>query len=411
MCAHTALRDTSCGSTGSKGSHWVRSTLVVAEIVFTCVLLVGAGLLSRSFLKVLDVSLGFQPERAAALRIDPGARYSSQVKRNTYYNQVLDRVRLLPRISGAGLTDVLPLGGDRSWAVSAPGKLFPRGQYPEGFIRVISDGYLQAMGIPLRSGRGFTEQDTASSEPVAVVNETLARTLWAGRNPIGQIVIGEGIYNMDHGRRVVGVVSDVRHRTLEQESGSELYLPIRQTDDYGSVYLIVRTSLPPAALASSIRVALHPVAPELSGSEFKTTQELVDKAVSPRRLVVLLLVGFSVFAVILAALGIYAVISYSVNQRAAELGIRMALGASARDLQVRILLQTLRLAGLGMLIGGAAAWALSRALGSLLFGVTSTDPATFLGVVVILTAVAGMAGYLPSLRVSRIEPMAALRAE
>src|SRR5580704_794521 len=273
---------------------------------------------------------------------------------------------------------------------------------------MISDGYLQALGIPVRAGRGFTEQDTATSEPVALVNDTLARTLWPGENPLGKILIGEGPRNP--GRRVVGVVADVRHRALEQTAGCEMYFPIRQTDDYRAIYLVVRTGLPPGAIASSMRVALQPVAPELSNNEFRTIQALVDNAVSPRRFVVVLLGGFSVFALILSALGIYAVISYSVNQRTAELGIRMALGASVRDLQVRILLQTLSLASLGMLIGGCFAWFLSRALGSLLFGVTTSDPSTFVAMMAVLTAVACLAGYLPALRVSRIEPMTALRA-
>jgi predicted permease len=356
---------------------------------------------------VLNVDLGFQPERAAALRVDPGTSFSSRAQRETYYDQVLDRVKSLPGIGGAALTDMLPLGGDRSWDVTAKGKLFARGHFPEGFIRIVSDGYLQAMGTPLRAGRGFTKQDIRSSEPVALVNETLARTLWPGQNAIGRILMAEGSQNP--GRRVVGVVGDVRHRALEQESGCELYMPIRQTDDYGAVYLVVRTILPPAALASSIRIALHPIAPELSTNEFRTIQELVDKAVSPRRFVVVLLGGFSAFALVLAALGIYAIISYSVNQRAAELGIRMALGASARDLQARIMLQSLGLAGLGMLIGSIAAWVLARALSGLLFGVTFTDPTTFAAMFAILTIVASLAGYFPSLRVSRIDPMTALR--
>jgi predicted permease len=405
---HDSLKDSSRTSSGTKRHIWIRSTLVISEIVFACVLLVGAGLLSRSFLNVLQVNLGFQPERAAALRVDPGANYSSQAQRNGFFNQVLDRVRSLPGVSAAGLTDVLPLGGDRSWDITAKGKVFERGHYPEGFIRIISDGYLRSMGTPLRAGRSFTERDTPSSEPVALVNETLARTLWPGQNPIGQILIAEGIRNP--GRRVVGVVADVRHRALEQDSGCEVYMPIRQRDENIPVYLVIRTSLPPAALAPSLRTALHPIAPELSTNEFRTIQELVDKAVSPRRFVVVLLAGFSSFALILAALGIYAVISYSVSQRTTELGIRMALGATAGELQARIMLQTLALVGIGMLLGSSAAWLLARALASLLFGVTFTDPTTFLGMMLVLTSAAGMAGYLPALRVSKIEPIAALRA-
>src|SRR5262249_55869253 len=154
----------------------------VSEMVFACVLLVGAGLLSRSFLNVL----GFQPERAAAMRVDSGRNFSSRIERHSYSKEILDRARSLPGASSAGLADVLPLAADRSWDITAKGKVYPRGEYPEGFIRVVSDGYLQAMGIPLRSGRDFNEGDTSSSEPVAIVNETVARTLWPGQDPLGQ---------------------------------------------------------------------------------------------------------------------------------------------------------------------------------------------------------------------------------
>jgi predicted permease len=354
------------------------------------------------------VNLGFQPERAAALRIDPGPQYSSPADRNMYFTQVLDRVRALPGVTGAGLADLLPLAGDRSWDVAAKGKVYERGHFPEGFIRIISEGYFQAMGVPLRAGRSFSAADTRSSEPVAIINETSARTLWPGQNALGQIVIGEG--SGHPGRRVVGIVSDVRHRSLEQNSGCELYFPISQWDESGATYLVVRTPLEPAALAPSLRAALRPIAPELSTNEFRTLEELVDKAVSPRRFVVVLLGGFSAFALILAALGIYAIISYSVSQRSTELGIRMALGASPRELQTRIVLQTLRLASFGMLAGSVISWVVARALASLLFGVTVNDPPTFTGMLAILAVVAALAGYLPSLRVSRIDPMAALRA-
>ncbi len=404
IAVHSALKENSRGTSEGRRHAWIRGTLVVAEVAFACVLLVAAGLLIRSFLRVLDVNLGFQPERADTIRIDPSSAYKTQAQRNSYFNEALRLVKDIPGVQAAGLTDVLPLGRNRTWGAGALGHVYPPGQYPVAFVRIVSDGYIKAMGIPLRQGRDFTERDIPSSEQVIIVNETMARALWPGQNPIGQMIA------QDKGRRVVGVVGDVRHLALEQGSGNEMYIPMRQTDDYPSVDLVMRTTLPPAELATAVRSALKPIEPNLPG-EFRTLQQLVDKAASPRRFVVLLLGGFSAFALILASLGIYAVISYSVNQRTQELGIRMALGASALNLQSGIILQTLSLAAMGMLIGVLASWLLARALSSLLFGVTSTDPATFLGMLIVLTAVAALAGYLPARRASRIDPMIALRAD
>src|SRR5579864_1548501 len=401
---HDALKDTSRGSTEGKGHTWIRSGLVISEVAFACVLLVGAGLLIRSFFRVLDVNLGFQPERAAAVRVDPSQQYSTPIQQNTYFDEVLRRARNIPGIAAAGLTDALPLGRNRSWGAGVKGVQYPKGQYPDAFVRIVSDGYMRAMGIPLIAGRDITERDTPSTELVIVINQTMARSLFPGQNAIGQII------GADKDRRVVGIVGDVRHLALEQGAGNEMYIPIRQCPDFASVDLVLRTTLPPAELASVVRAALKSIAPNLPSNDFRPLQQLVDKAVSPRRFVVTLLGGFALFAVVLAALGIYGVISYSVNQRTQEIGIRMALGASAGDLQTRIIMQTLGLAMIGMLVGGAASWALARVLSGLLFGVTPGDPVTFLGMLAVLTAVAALAGYLPARRASRIDPMVALRA-
>jgi len=399
-----ALKESGRGFSGGKRHAWMRHGLVVSEIAFACILLVGTGLLIRSFLRVLDVNLGFQPERAAALRVDPSFRMSSLAQQNAFVDEMLRRTRSVPGIRAAGLTDVLPFGGDRGWQVSGVGQIYPKGQLPQAFIRVVSDGYFEAAGIRLQSGRGFTEADRASSEKVVVVNQTLARTLWPGQDALGQMMTQDG------GRKVVGVVADVRHDALEKTGGSEMYLPLRQTWDYSAMELVVRTALPPDGLAAAIRTALRPIDPNLPVSQFQTLQNLVDQAVSPRRFLVVLLAGFAAFALLLASLGIYAVISYSVSQRVQEIGIRMALGASARDLQSRILLRTLELAALGLALGMAASRVLSGALGGLLFGVTSGDPVTFVGMGTLLIVVAAVAGYIPARRASRIDPMVALRS-
>jgi predicted permease len=360
----------------------------------------------RSFLRVLDVNMGFQPERAAMLRVDPSGQNLTQAQQNAYFDEVLRRSRDIPGIAAAGLTDALPLGRNRSWGAPAKGHVYAKGEFPIAFVRLVSDGYPKAMGIPLIAGRDITERDMPSSESVIVINQTMARRLFPGENALGQIVIACN----GSERRVVGIVGDVRHLALEQGAGMEMYIPIRQCPDWSSVDLVVRTALPPTALAAAVRAALKPVDPNLAANEFRTLQQLVDKAVSPRRFVVLLLGGFAVFALILASLGIYVVISYSVSQRTQEIGIRMALGATAGDLQAGIIKQTLGLAAAGMLLGVAASWALARALSGLLFGVTATDPITFAGMVTVLTAVAALAGYLPARRASRIDPMIALRA-
>jgi predicted permease len=283
--------------------------------------------------------------------------------------------------------------------------VYPKGKFPSAFVRVVSDGYVKAMGIALLAGRDISDRDTPSTTPVIMINQTLARTLWPGQNAVGQTMRACGE------RQVVGVVADVRHLALEQGAGMEMYLPMRQCNDISSVDLVVRSSIPPGDLAAGVRAALKPIAPNLPGKDFRTLQQLVDKAVSPRRFVVLLLGGFALFALLLASLGIYGVVSYGVNQRMQEIGIRMALGASAARLQAGIIGQTLGLAAVGMLLGAVASLVLARALGGLLFGVTATDPITFLGMPVVLAVVAAIAGYVPARRASRVDPSIALRAD
>jgi predicted permease len=399
------LKDAGRESSGGSQRGWFGDALVVSQYALACVLLVGAVLLMKSFLRVLDVNLGFQPEHAASLRIDPGFFIASQAQQNSFIDDTLQRARSVPGIVAAGLSDVLPLDGDRGWQVSAKGQVYDKNHHPEAFIRVVTDGYFEALGIALKSGRKFTESDRASSEPVVMVNESLARTLWPGQNAVGQMVTQDG------GRKVVGVVADVHHGGPESLGGSEMYLPMRQTGDYAATRLVVRTTLPPDSLAAGLRTALRPLDPNLPVADFQTLQGLVDKVVSPRRFLVMLLSGFAVFALLLASLGIYALISYSVNERTKEIGIRMALGANAGAVLRGVLATTLRLALAGVALGTVASFALNKWLDSLLFDTTSTNPAVFSGVALLLCAVALVAAYLPARRASRIEPLQALRTE
>ncbi len=402
-----ALKDSTRGSSEGRGRTWIRNALVVSEIAFACVLLVGAGLLIRSLVRVLEVDMGFQPARSATIRVDPDNRSMTREQRNAYFDEVLRRVKEVHGVESAAITDALPLGKNRSWGARAKGVTYKRGRAPNAFVRVVSDGYPAAMGIPLRAGRDIAVSDTATTEPVILVNETMARTLWPAEDPIGKYVLGACAKE----RRVIGVVGDVRHLALEQSSGNEMYIPMRQCGDLSSADLVVRTALPPSQLAGTIRAALQPIAANLPGNDFRTLQQLVDKSVSPRRFLVLLLGGFAAFALVLASLGIYALISYSVNQRTQEIGIRMALGASARDVQSRIIRQTLGLAAIGMTLGTIASGAMVQSASSLLFGVTPRDPVTFAGMSLMLIVVALTAGYLPARRAARIDPMVALRTE
>jgi predicted permease len=402
-----ALKDSTRGSTMGRERAWVRNALVVSEIAFACVLLVGAGLLIRSLMSVLEVNMGFEPSRTAVIRVDPDSRATTAAERVTYLDGVLRRVGQAPGIEHAAITDTVPLGRNRTWGAPAKGKTYERGSFPLAYVRVVSEGIAAALGIPVIAGRDFSAADSSGAAPVIVINKALADALWPGEDPIGKYIVGPCAPE----RRVVGVLGNVRHLSLEQPSGNEMYIPARQCDDLAGAYLVVRSSLPPAQIAGTVRAALAGIAPNLARNDFRTLQQIVDRSVSPRRFTVVLLGGFALFALVLASLGIYALISYSVHQRTQEIGIRMALGASARDVQAGILGSTLRLATFGVVIGAAVSWLLARGAAALLFGVTPRDPGTFAAMAAALVAVALVAGYLPARRASRIDPMVALRAE
>jgi putative ABC transport system permease protein len=398
-----SLKDTGRGLSEGRRTAWTRSVLVVSEVALACMLLIGAGLLIRSFIRVLNVDLGFQPEHAASWRIDTGDRYDNKpVELNVFYDRLVRSVEALPGVESAGITDALPLSRDRSWGAPARGVNYPNREVPIAHPRLIDWHYLKTMRIPFIAGRDFTEHDTDTSEKVMIVNEKMARQVWPNQNPIGQIAMVNGE------RHVVGVVANVRHQSLEEEGKLEMYIPLKQMRS-GSVELVVRTKLSPDSLASSVRSALRAVEPTLPTAEYQELGELVDRAVSPRRFMMVLLVAFAVAALLLASIGIYGVVSYTVSQRTAEIGIRMALGASAGQVQRHVMRETVTLVGSGIVIGIVGALILARLTASLLYQLEPTDPLTFVITVVVLLIVAVSAGYLPALRASRVDPMSALR--
>lgn len=402
---YDSLRGSGRGMSEGKDRAWVRNGLVVFEAALACVLLVGAGLLLRSFVRILDADLGFQPEQRIAWRVETGRRFDSGTLRIQFYQRLMDRVGAIPGVEGLGLTDTLPLGRNRSWGFGAKGVEYREDEAPEGFPRLVSAGYLEAMGIRLVDGRTFNDRDTEQSERVVVINETAARTLWPDRRAVGEILINQGEW------RVAGVVEDVRHASLEDQGGLEIYFPITQTGDWSAADLVLRSSLPPETLVPAVRAALRAIDPEMATGEYQTLDAIVDRAASPRRFIVSLLGAFAAAAVLLAALGIYGVISYSVNRRTAEIGIRLALGAPAARVRGAVLGETMRLALSGIALGVFGALALSTLIASQLYGVSPRDPMTYVGVAAMLIFVALASGYVPALRASRVSPMTALRAE
>ncbi len=400
-----AMNDSSRGSSEGRRSGAFREGLVVAEVALSCVLLVGGGLLLRSFAEVMDVNLGYEPAGAVSWRVDTNTPFQSLTEAASYYDQLVANVQAVPGVEAVGLSDCLPLGRNRTWGIRALGMVYEEGQNPSVFPRIIDHRYLQAMEIPLRAGRYFTADDTYDTRRVVIINESAAREIFPDREALGGILLMG-----DDQWEVVGIVGDVRHQALEEASGGEMYMPITQAG-YPTLEMVVRSSLPPETLVPGVRRALQSTDPTLPSGDYHTLESVVDRAVSPRRFTLILLGSFAGTAVLLAALGIYSVLSYSVSRRVPEIGIRMALGESGGQVLGRVVGRTMTLAGIGILIGGVGAFLASRLIASLLYGIRPTDPLTFGAMVAILLAAAALAGFLPARRASRTDPMAALRGE
>ncbi len=396
------LKNAGSGASEGRKHEELRSALVISEIALACVLLVGAGLLLRSFLRILDVNLGFEPSRAAAISVDYNDG-GDAAKRGAIWQEIIRRVEAIPGIETAGISDSLPLSRNRSWGIRAKGRTYRKGELPGTFVFMISPGYLRAIGMHLLEGRDISWSDSPTSQKVVIINETVARALWPGQDPIGRIAILNATQ-----ARVIGVIADVRESSVEGDPGWQMYLPATQWGPDGA-QLVVRTKLPPDVLSSSVMATLRQINPGQPATEFRPIQGLVDHAVSPQRFFVMLVDIFAALGLFLASLGIYGVISYSVTQRTQEIGIRMALGASRSRVQLGVIWKTLRLALVGMIVGLVASLIVARLIATLLFGTAPTDPAAFAGTILILSAVAFLAGYLPARRASRINPMIALR--
>ena len=365
-----ALKAQGRGMTDGRQHARIRSTLVVAEMALATVLLVGAGLLLRSFVHILDVDLGFQPSRATSVRLETSSKLDDNARRVRLF-AAARRIAELPGVEATGLTDALPLDRNRTWGIGVPGQTYADGQYPLAFVYITGPGYFRAMGIPLVKGRDFTEHDTATSAPTGIVNASLAKVLYPGRDPIGQPAqTGSTKFT------IVGVVADVRQSSLDETPATQMYLPYARGGGVSSE-LIVRSPLPASSMVASFRAALKDVDPMMSISEVRPLVDLVDRAVSPRKFLLSLLAGFAGVGLLLASLGIYGVISYGVTQRVQEIGVRMALGATAGNVQGQVLRETMRLAVAGVVLGLVASVALARLIATLLYDTSPADPITF----------------------------------
>jgi predicted permease len=402
-----ALKDGSLGSGDSQSHNRIRSVLVVSETALACVLLVGAGLLLRSFLHVIDVDLGFEPTHSAAISVDYDDG-NDPIKRGVILQQILQRVERIPGVETAGISDNLPMSVNRSWNISPKGYDYKKqGDLPATFVYVVTPGYLHAIGIHLVAGRDLTWNDTSKTMGAVIINETVARNLWPGQDPVGRVATING-----GDAQVIGVVADVHETNAETPAGWQMYLS-QTAPQYGPAgcNLVVRTKLQPATLASTVTTVLRQINPKQPANEFKPIQMLVDRASSPRRFFVLLVASFAGLGLLLAALGIYGVVSYSVTQRTQEIGIRLALGSQRSGVMRLVLASGVKLGLIGCCIGAIGAVFATRLLRSMLFKVDPLDPVVIVLAAASIFLLALIASLVPARRAATIEPMQALRTE
>jgi putative ABC transport system permease protein len=392
------------------GHHRFRAGLVIAEMALALVLLIGAGLMIRSFIRIQESDPGFDPQHVVTMQIAlPQPKYKEETRVAQFYAELVQRVAALPGVKAAGLTSMLPLDSNWTNSFMIEGRnLTPA---PHGHMASANPQYFSAMRIPLLRGRTFTDADTAAAPLVAVIDDALVRAYWPNEDPLGKrfrLAAGDGKVVW---RQIVGIVASVKHvDPLAHETKGQAYFPDQQMPQ-PRMSLAVRASGDPTALVGAIRSQVLQIDPEQPIAEVKTMERALNEFVAQPRFNMLLLAVFAALALVLAAVGIYGVMAYSVAQRTHEIGLRMALGARREDVLRLVLMQAVRLAGFGLIIGLIGAFIATRVLATLLYGVKSTDPATFVVISLLLGGIAVMASYLPARRATKVDPMVALRYE
>ena len=396
----------------SAGSHRLRSLLVVFEIALSLVLLVGAGLLFRTFLTLLKTNPGFNPDGVLTMNLNlPFAKYKENAQRSAFYADLVQRVKTLPGVQSAAVVNYLPLGGANSsdffLIEGAPEP--PPGQENDGRYRVCTPDYFQTMGISILTGRGFTEQDKAGAKPVIIVNETLARKYWPGGDALGKRIRFYGPLDKNPWMEIIGVVQDVKHE-LNLPVTPDYYLPHAQ-DPWNAMILVARTTVDPASMSAAIRQQVWAIDKDQPVFDVRTMQEVRAISVALYTFGFAMMGIFATVALLLAAIGIYGVMAFAVTQRTHEIGIRMALGARVPDVMKLIFKHGLTMAVIGVAVGVAGAWGITRFMEKLLVGVQPTDLVTFTVVSLCLVGVALIACYLPARRATKVDPLVALRYE
>ena len=401
---------------GGLSGRFARRVLVVAEVALAVVLLVGAGLLIRSFQRLRHVEPGFRSDNLLTMRmVLPYSKYETSEQRRAFYDEALRKIAEVPGVESAGMITFLPLSfTGMNFNFSIEGRPAPSDmQLPAALYRVVSPDYFRAMGIPLQRGRFFDSRDSAGAPPVILINRRLAEHFWPNEDPTGKRLKIGPADSPNAWATVAGVVGDVQQEALNREQKFELYVPYAQ-ERRGFVAprdLVVRTAGDPQAVAAAVREAVWSVDKDQPVSNVKTMEQVVATAVSRERFQTLLLALFATLALVLACVGLYGVISYAVVQRTHEIGVRMALGARSGHVLRLVINQGMALTLIGLVLGVGISFAVTRVMSEMLFGVTATDPLTFVGVPIVLGAIAFLACYIPARRATKVDPLVALRYE